>query len=177
MATISSYKTQTGQRYRVQIRHHSRHLKAQPLSRTFATRKEAMAWAKEEEQQLKSSPPQAIQHTQISHSVRDLIVYYREHHMPRKASNTQRAQRPLLNYWEKQIGHIALIDLTPATITKHRDSLMQGYKSGSVRQSLALLRRMLRVATEDLNWMDRNPMARMSLPKDSPPRHKVSVHK
>jgi integrase len=94
--------------------------------------------------------------------------------MVNKESTTQRAQNTILKFWENQLGHERVDTLTAAKIIKYRDLLALDRKcqSGTVRQYMALLKAMLNVSVNDLAWIPRSPMAKLTLPKDSLPRER-----
>jgi hypothetical protein len=85
MATISSYMTKAGKKYRVQIRRHSRHLKA-IKSRSFDTRKEAVQFAHQIEQDLKTNPLQTLEPQNSTPTLKTLIDHYRQNDMLIKGS-------------------------------------------------------------------------------------------
>src|SRR5215831_3664322 len=127
MASITSYMTKQGKKYRANIRRHSRHLKAVQSS-SFNTKKEAETWAKQTEQDLKNNPPQTLEHPQPQKTLKDLIHYYRQHHMPVKAAHTQRAQKTILRFWEQRLGIKVLTELTPADIVRWQHFLFTDKK-------------------------------------------------
>jgi hypothetical protein len=156
MASITSYETKHGKRWRAEIRKNSKYTKA-TQSRSFDTKRGAELWAKQVEQDLKNNLPETIEQPYTYRTVKDLITHYRQHDMEGKEPTTQRAQNTILKFWEKHLGHERLGTLTTAKIIKYRDFLSneKKYKSGTVRQYLALLKAMLNVAVNDLEWLHR----------------------
>jgi integrase len=171
MVSIQTYTTKQGKKYRVQIRKHSKHLKA-TKSRSFDTRKEAEAWRNQVLHDLKTNPPEPLEQPQTSHTVKDLIEYYRQNNLSENLG-TRKSQNTLLKFWEFRLGRYLLTDLTPELINKFRRVLsneVRNYAPGTIRQYMIKLRAILNVAVKELGWLERSPMAHMALPKDSDPR-------
>jgi integrase len=173
MASIRPYTINGKTRYQAQIRRHSRHLKA-TQSRSFDTKKEAQQWAKQVEQDLKNNPPETIEPQNSARTLKTLIEHYRQNDQESKKETTQRRQKVILRFWETRLGHKRLDALTIADVIKYRKVLVDDrkYKPGTVRQYLALLKAMLNVAVNDLEWIPKSPIAKLTLPKDSPPRER-----
>ena len=175
MGTIHKYKTKLGQRFQAQIRHNSNQ-KRYMQSRTFDTKKEAQNWIQEQEFLLKSQP---VNQTDSSPTLNDLLDYYRQHDMTRKAQTTQRAQTTILNYWSSVLGATKLNELTPRLIRHHQNILEHkldpktGKKeksTGTVKNYMIVLQAMLNTCIKELSWLDKSPMQYMKLPKDNKPR-------
>jgi Arm domain-containing DNA-binding protein len=133
MATITSYETKNGRRYRAEIRKNSRYIKTTQSS-SFSTKKEAEAWAKQVEHDLKFNPPETLEHSQISHTLKELLTYYRQNHLSYN-ERTRKSQNSLLRFWETRLGHYKLEDLNPIIINKYRKVLsndVRNYKPGTI---------------------------------------------
>jgi integrase len=167
MASISSYQTKSGKRYKAEVRknHTSQ-------SKSFSTKRGAELWAKHVEQHLKDNPPEPLEQSQTSHTRKELIEYYRQNHVSDN-ERTRKSQHSLLKFWEKRLGHYKLKDLNPEIINKYRRVLSNDvckYKPGTILQYMIRLRAVLHVAVKELRWLEHSPMDNMKFHKDSDPR-------
>ena len=104
--------------------------------------------------------------------------------LPTKRPNSQTGQERQLRWWKNQLGPYALADVTPALIIQYRDKLATEptkpkspgqaprYRSPStVVRYLATLSHAFTVAMKEWQWLDDNPMRKVSKPKE--PRGRI----
>ncbi len=77
-------------------------------------------------------------------------------------------------WWNKQLGHCLLSDLTPALIAELRDKLLNGKllkepkrSSATVVRYMAALSHSLSFAKKEWGWLDDTPMRRVTKPVES----------
>ena len=113
MATIRKRYTEQGHvRYQAQIRM----IQGTPKSATFKRKSEALEWATSVETLIvegKYLPERRSRH----HKVHDAIERYLLEVMPRKRESTREPQRLLLRWWDRQMGDLALAEVTPALLS------------------------------------------------------------
>jgi hypothetical protein len=159
MATITERRTENGKRhYQVKIR-----LKGYPpQAATFRRKKEAERWAQATEAALRER-----RYFKAAESGRrtvgEVIERYIREILPTKRS--ARSQRAQLLWWHRELGHLTLADLTPATIADCRDRLARGQTPSRKKASpasqvryLAALSHVFTVAVREWGWLDDNPV-------------------
>jgi integrase len=136
-------------------------------SRTFATKREAEAWAS----RLQSAAEGRTLAVARGMTVEQLI----DEAVPRLRNPIAAA----FAYWREQIGTLRLIDVTPNVIATHRDLLLGapcgGFKhrkrkprsSATVRNYLIELGRLFAFAVKELRVMDANPCVNVRKPEAS----------
>ena len=162
MATIERRKGT----YRVKIRRKS----APPLTATFTHLAEAKKWAQMMEGAIiegRHFPTTEAKR----HTVSDLLERYRSDVLPHKRSSTIYNQVYHLQWWEAQIGHYALSEITPALIVEYRDKLARTRENSTVRRYLAVLSHAFSIAVQEWEWVNENPFHKVSKPKE--PRGRV----
>jgi integrase len=103
-------------------------------------------------------------------TVRDLLSLYAAEYLPSKAPGTCYQQGRLYQRMSADFGDMLLADLTPAWLRTWRDQLATQYKPGTVRGYLELLSGALRIAVEDYQWLDENPLDRVKRPSPAKTR-------
>ena len=91
-----------------------------------------------------------------------------------KTKENARNVRQHLLWWKQELGHCLLSDLKPSLIAQKRDELLSGltYK-GTIRSSttvvryLASLSHAFAIAVKDWEWIQENPIMKISKPKIS----------
>jgi integrase len=172
MATITERKTENGERrYQVKVR-----LKGYPAqAATFHRKKEAERWAQSTEAALRErryfKAAEAERRT-----VRETIDRYVKEILPAKRSG--RSQRAQLLWWQEELGHLSLADLTPALIAECRERLARGETPSGKPASpatqvryLAALSHAVTVAVREWGWLDDNPVRKVRRPTE--PRGRV----
>src|SRR5215475_1979442 len=104
------------------------------------------------------------------HTVSDLLERYRNDVLPHKRASTVYNQVYHLQWWEAQLGHYALSEITPALIVEYRDKLARTRKNSTVRRYLAVLSHAFSLAVE-WQWVNENPVSKVRKPKE--PRGRV----
>jgi integrase len=156
MATIERRRSTHGQRYRVRVRLHD----SRSQSQTFATLQEARHWASLTEATLRTERtlpyPEASRQT-----LQTLADRYSREVLPRISAGTARYQARHLAWWQTQLGHLRLLELTPARLVECREQLARTRSPGTVNGYLTTLGRALAVAVREWQWLEDSPMARV----------------
>lgn len=175
MATITERTAQDGSKsYRVEIR-----LKGCPrASSTFARRTDARRWASATESAMREGRYFGVEAKR--HTLSEAIERYTRDVLPGKAAHTAGNQAQQLAWWQAQLGERSLFDCTPALIAEYRDRLAQepgiprpGQTSprcrtpATVTRYLAVLSHLFSVAVKEWGWIESNPLARVTKPKEA----------
>ena len=164
MAQIRERTKKDGSKtYLVRIR-----IKGQPdVSATFSRLTDAKRWAQFTEVEMRSGAylktSEAKKHTlneTIERYVRDVLV-----HSPQ----TFRTYKSQLEYWKESLGQLSLADLTTARIVEERDRLANQLTRKKTKRSparvnryLAALSTVLTTAYKEWEWLDDNPLRKVS---------------
>lgn len=76
----------------------------------------------------------------------------------------------ILDWWQKMMGHQSLKDITPALVTEMRDKLLHSEVDGKTRavgtvvKYLATLSHILSVCVNEWQWLEVNPLMKVSKP-------------
>jgi integrase len=157
--------------YRVRVR-----LKGHPqVSETHKRLTDARKREKEIETEIRQGRYFKTLESQ-KHDLHDAIERYRQELL----SSLKDPQHRLLHldWWDEEIGHVTLADLTPATIAECRDRLKRtpsnyGKHKGksrtaaTVNRYLASLSPVLSAAVMEWGWMDSNPCKKVKRGKES----------
>ncbi|MEM6531686.1 MAG: site-specific integrase [Myxococcota bacterium] len=173
MAYIQERVTKAGKKhYRVQVR-----LKGKPTqSATFARKTDARRWAQQTEAAIREG-----RHFKTAESKRrtlgDLVDRYIEQVLPQKPKSEAK-QRAQLLWWKQKIGDFSLADLTPSLLVQCRDRLRtektargRTRAAATVVRYMAALSHAFSIAVREWEWLEVNPMSRVSRPKE--PRGRV----
>ena len=168
MATIQKRNTQAGKpSYRVQVR-----LKGYPLqTATFERLTDARKWAQQTESAIREGrhfkTTEAKRHTLV-----ELIDRYTRDVLPGKRDGAHQARQ--LAWWKEQLGALTLADVTPALLAKYRDKLAseitvrhQQRNPATVNRYLAALSHAFTIAVKDWQWLDDNPLRKVSKPRET----------
>ncbi len=181
MATIEKRKLDDGTTsYRVKIR-----LKGHaPESATFSRLTDAREWIQKTEADIKAG-----RHFGASkrHTLNELIDSY-ESSAKHKELKSAKEMRARLDWWRKHYGEKLLQDITPAIVGKGRDALNDEFltvrrrgddgivslvplnkkRSGATtNRFLAALSSVCSYGVKELGWLERNPVERVSKPKEN----------
>ncbi|MDP1607814.1 MAG: site-specific integrase [Chlamydiales bacterium] len=109
------------------------------------------------------------------HTLKELIERYEKGRQEKIRSAKQESQ---IRWWKEHIGHLRLSDVTSAVITECREQLQEEItvrktqrSAGSVRRHLAALSHILSIALNEYEWMEENPMKKVTSPPE--PRGRV----
>ena len=179
MATITPRKSLDGSTtYQVKVR-----LKGNPATTaTFSRLTDARIWASKTETEIRDG--RYFTSTEArKRSVADLIDRYLADVLPAKKDTAAPARQ--LAWWKSRIGHLMLADVTPAVLSEARDALLReptdwsrakrkGFTPRSpatVNRYMAAISHAFTVAVREWQWMEFNPMTRISKSKE--PRGRV----
>jgi integrase len=167
MATITERRTENGERrYQAKVR-----LKGHPpQAATFHRKKEAERWAQSTEAALRERRYFKAAESE-RRTVGELIDRYLKEILPTKRSG--RSQWAQFLFWQSELGHLALADLTPALVADCRDRLAKGETPSGKPASpatqvryLAALGHAVTVAVREWGWLDDNPVRKVRRPKE-----------
>ncbi len=126
---------------------------------TFRTKGEAEEWANEIELAI-SKGTYLPTHEAKRRTVRDLLERYKETEIPKKRDQVNSIHHA--NFWIGALGDLKLHALTRAVIVEIRDELAKEKSPGTVNRYLALLSHACTVAEREWEWMDSNPLRKVS---------------
>jgi integrase len=166
MATFTKRETNGKTVWGAQVRR-----KGHPsISATFERLTDAKRWAARQEaaiSEARAVPGSAARR----HTVAEVVDRYCLTVLPHKRPKTIVNQKKHLQWWRDLIGHLRLIDVTPAVITDHRDLLARDHAPATVKRYLAALSHAFTIAIREWQWMEENPCNRVSKPSE--PRGRV----
>ena len=165
MATIQKRKSGAGTSYRVMIR-----LKGfLPESATFDRLTDAREWASKTEADMKAG---RYFGESKRHTFGELIEVYSKKTAPTLKSWCERERH--LVYWLEVFGDCQLDVITPPRIVTERDKLLDGQtRRGTLRAGATVVRYLaslsgcLTYAVRELQWIERNPIERVTKPKEA----------
>lgn len=128
-------------------------------SKTFATKREAVAWANDLEQTG----------VRPSKTLSDCVTEYRKIAETHKGSQSENSR---LNHLEKALGDYTLEKLTPARLAKYRDDRLKEVAATSVRREMIILSAMFEIAVNEWQWMPVNPLKTVRKPSPAPARRR-----
>lgn len=181
MASIEKRKLDDGTTsYRAKIR-----LKGHtPESATFGRLTDAREWVQKTEADIKAG-----RHFGASkrHTLNELIDSY-ENSAKHKELKSAKEMRTRIDWWRKRYGKRMLQDITPAVVAQGRDALtnenltvrrrsddgivarvpLEKKRSGATtNRFLAALSSVCAYGVKELGWLERNPVERVSKPKEN----------
>ncbi|MFM8609774.1 MAG: tyrosine-type recombinase/integrase, partial [Burkholderiaceae bacterium] len=147
--------------YRVKVRLRG----YEPVTATFTRLTDAKNWATQTESDLKAN---RYFGASKRHTVSELITAYRKDALPKLKSARSVSKRP--DFWNERIGKLLLSDLQTSKIKELRDELKATPKArgtaarspADVNRYLAALSSVLTYAVKELEWLDDNPMRRVT---------------
>jgi integrase len=168
MANIEKRTNDKGESsYRVKVR-----LKGHPAqSATFARLTDARKWAAQTESALREG--RHFKYAEAKkHTLADLVDRYIQSVLVNKPKACRDYTRQL-NFWKKEMGHLILIDLTPARIVEARDRLAAGIggtgprSQATVNRYMAALSHACTIAVKEWGWMEDNPLTKIARFRES----------
>lgn len=161
MATIRKREGKRGISYDVQIR-----LRSYKENRVFKDYQEAKRWAQKTEVEMREGRYGIVSESRKK-TLSDAIERYRKYVLP----NVRKSRRDhILDWWEQTIGRKSLNEITPALITEIRDKLTHSELDGKKRAAatvvkyLATLSHVLSICVNEWQWLDTNPISKVSKP-------------
>lgn len=135
--------------------------KGQRRSKVCASKREAMAWALQAEEELGADRP--------NKPVRALLQRYLENVTQGKRSAKQETKR-VERLQRDPLGDVLLHDLGPRHITDWRDRALQQVSPAAVNRDWNLLNHAFALAVREWQWLTVNPMQQVQRPRTTPPR-------
>jgi len=149
--------------YRVKVR-----LRGQPSqSATFERRTDAKRWKQQTESAIREGRYFKT-HEARKHDVAEVIDRYLKQ-VKRDKPKRHDDVEPMLKWWSDEIGYCLLSDLSKQLILQKRDKLLSTRKkddadrsNARVNRIMAALRHALTVATNQWEWLEENPMRKIT---------------
>ncbi len=149
------------------------------LSKSFAKKVDAEAWARTIEHKMDSGEILPSSEAR-KHTLNDAIDRYLEVVLPRAARNKNaRGQKQLLTWWKEQLGSRTLSSISSATIAEIRDQLAAKQSrlgapmsGGTINRHLASLSAVLKGAVKEFGWIAKNPVSNVSKMAESKGRER-----
>ena len=173
MAAIQARESGDGKKhYRVLIR-----LKGVPnQSATFERLTDAKRWAQQTEASIREG-----RHFKTSeakkHTVKELIDRYQSDVLSKNPKKLK-SQTFQYEWWAGQIGDYSLADIRPSLISEMREKLLNELNTKGRKRSpatvvryMAALSHAFSIAVKEWEWLESNPMVKVSKPKE--PRGRV----
>jgi len=170
MANIQTRKNADGKAsFRVQIR-----LKGRPTeTATFERLTDARKWAASTESAIRENRYFKTAES-TRHTLRDAIDRYMRDVLPKKSPSSEYSQGIQLAWWKERLGDLPLAEITPPVIAEARDALGAGqtYRHtprtpSTVLRYMAALSHVFTTCVKEWQWLDDNPMRRVTKPKES----------
>jgi len=139
-------------------------------SRTFHTRKDAIAWGRTVEIELDRGEVRPRKNTNSDLLVGDIIRKYISEIVPKKASSGSE-QYVLRRFLEHPLARKRLCDLTRVDVLAYRDERLTQVKPSTFRRQLGPMRHAFEIAQNE--WgieLESNPFAGLRLPPSGPGR-------
>lgn len=140
------------------------------LIQSFAFKTLAMKWKRDTESAVEQGK---YAYDKPGSTLAELIDRYIERVLPSKPKNARNVRQHLL-WWKQELGHCLLSDIKPSLIAQKRDELLSGLTcKGTIRSSttvvryLASLSHAFAIAVKDWEWIQENPVMKISKPKIS----------
>jgi integrase len=145
---------------------------SKPQRASFRTKTLAKKWIQDVESAIRDG-----RHFRTAeakrHNVAELIDRFITEWCPRYEKYAAK-QKQLLMWWRNEIGHFLLADILPSHIVAGRDKLLAGTtyretkRSGStVNRYLAAISKAFTVAVKEWQWIEENPVTKVSKPSES----------
>lgn len=142
------------------------------LSKTFASKADAAAWARDQERSIDRAELPTTARELKGVTVGDLLRRYKETVTPTKrgAGPEQYRIKTLLSH---SFAQVALNKLSPATIARYRDDRLKLVQSGTVRRELAIVQHCFEVAKKEWGLpITTNPVQQITVPEAQKPRER-----
>lgn len=145
-------------------------------SATFSRKTDAKLWASNIEGEMKRG--RYIDSTESKkHTLNMAIDRYLREVLPSKPKNARNVAQHL-KWWGETLGSFSLNEITPSRISQTRDQLLAGLSNKGIRRSpstivryLASLSVLLSLCYREWQWIEENPIAKVSKPSE--PRGRV----
>jgi integrase len=155
MAYFRKRKGKKGTRWQAVIRMGGRRSQVS----TFRTKGEAEEWARGIETAI-SKGGYLPTYEAKRRTVKDLLERYKETEIPKKKDQVNPERHA--DFWIDRLGNLKLFELTRAAIVEVRDELAKDRAPSTVNRYLALLSHACTMAEREWEWMDTNPLRKVS---------------
>lgn len=175
MATIEKRAGKGGTTWRVRVRR----LAGPPLTKSFARKIDAEAWARSIESKL-----DAGEHVPTSEARKrtlgDAIDQYLTVTLPQsKHRKNTSEQTRLLKWWKAELGTRPLVSITAGTVAEIRDTLAtvpnkrnKVLTGATINRRITALSAVLTVAAKEYGWIQKNPIPNVTRMADSKGRER-----
>ena len=135
-------------------------------SKSFDTKREAQAWAMEQESTAKRARAGG------NKTFGDAVDKYKEDVSSKKDGAPWELRR--LDVMAEHFGSdTALLEIDTPQIAEWRDTRLKTVSASTVVRESNLLRNLFNLARREWKWMDHEPFSGVKLPKENAPRHQV----
>lgn len=134
-------------------------------SRVCDTKREAQAWALEQEAKAKRTKAGG------GHTLAEAIEHYVRHVSAKKADPAWESRR--LAAVLQHFGDEPLTEIDTPQIAHWRDTRLKTVSASTVLRETNLLRNLFNVARIEWKWIDHHPFLGVKLPKQNAPRHQL----
>lgn len=167
---MATFRTRNG-RTQVQVRRQG----SAPVTRTFASRKDAEEWAREMERQAdrRGLPvnPAVLDRTTLA----QVLVRFRDEVVP--TTKSAEVDTYIINaFLRRPLAKVALSALTPGKFAQYRDERLREVSADTVQRELSVYQRALKKAMTDWELpLTVNPLSLVSKPKKAKGRNRRLV--
>lgn len=174
MASIQKRKKANGEySYRVRIR-----VEGAPfVTGTYPTRKEALAFARRMESEIRAGRYFGREEDKEK-TFAEFIDRFVERELPKNPKGYKK-QKMLLSWWKKHLGSYFLCHITPSMIAELRDKLMSENTcrhrlrtSSTTNRYIAALSRAFNICVKEWHWVKENPVRIITRPKENKARER-----
>jgi len=142
------------------------------IIQSFSSKTLAIKWKRDTESAVEQGK-YAYDKPGSKNTLAELIDRYIERVLPSKPKNARNVRQHLL-WWKQELGHYLLSDVKPSLVAQKRDELLSGltYK-GTIRSSTTVVRYLaslslaFAIEVKDWEWIQENPVMKISKPKIS----------
>jgi integrase len=134
-------------------------------SATFTTKREAQAWASQEETRLREESSGKVPNKPF----RDLLVRY-SREVSSKKRGAKREQKMINVFLRDSVADVSLRLLAPTDIAAWRDRRLNQVSGSTVAREMTILRHACSVARRDWGWVRVNPVSDVRRPVTSAAR-------
>lgn len=143
-----------------------------PQRRACRTKSQAKQWIQDTESSIRDGRYK-IQNVSKKYTVKDLIDRFISQYLPKQPKYYEKKVQ-LLNRWKEELGGIIIHDLSSSHIVEVRDKLRsettakKRVRTGStVNRYLAAFSKVLSVGVKEWEWLDENPMRKVSKEREN----------
>lgn len=175
MGTIIARKLKSGKtHYLARVRR----LGGKHIAETFDTKSEAQRWIAAIETSIHQGTYSHVAESK-KHRVSQLIDRYIVQELPKKPKSLEK-QIQQLNWWKERIGHVALVNVTPALLIECQDELLNETtvrntlrSPSTVNRYMAALSHSFTVAYKYWQWLSDNPFRKIPKLKEPKGRDRI----